>query len=124
MKVTAILASLVVFGSALGAGTTASAQMSSSQTAALEQVQATAKSAWATIQSSPQELKLMTTAIKMQSVSQSRAILLRHGFTAQVLQEGVIVFSHAVLPKKVRNSEFYYLLLSYSPFKITAHGLP
>jgi hypothetical protein len=124
MKLSAIIMSLLIVGSALAAGTATAATMSASQAAELQHLQTTAASAQAAIQASPQDLKLMVSAIKAQSVGQSRAVLLRHGFTAQELEGGVTVFSHGLLPKKVKPSQFYYFQLGYSPLKIQVHGLP
>jgi hypothetical protein len=123
MKVCAIVFSLIV-GTGLAAGTATAATMSGSQEAALQHLQATAATAQAAIQASPQDLKLMVSAIKAQSVSQSRAVLLRHGFTEQQLEGGVTVFSHGLLPKKVKQGQFYYFHLGYSPLKIEVEGLP
>ncbi|MBV8118149.1 MAG: hypothetical protein JOZ01_09230, partial [Candidatus Eremiobacteraeota bacterium] len=112
MKFPAILGSIIL-GSML-AGNAAAATMSS-HAAELAQLQATAKSAQAAIAASPSEYKTMVSAIKMQSVSQSRAVLVRHGFTMQQLEGGVTVFSHQLLPKQVKSGQYYYFHLGYSP---------
>ncbi len=124
MKVCAIVFSLLIVGSGLATGAAKATTMSGSQEAQVQHLQATAATAQAAIAASPQEMKLMVSAIKEQSVSQSRAVLLRHGFTEQQLEGGVMVFSHGLLPKKVKQGQFYYFHLGYSPLKIEVEGLP
>jgi len=124
MKVFAFVCSLLAVGSAAAAGTASAQTMSTSQAAELHRLQSTAATAQAAIEASPQDLKLMVSAIKAQSVSQSRAVLLRHGFTTQQLEGGVMIFSHGLLPKKVKQGQFYYFQLGYGPLKIEVHGLP
>ncbi|MGA8534131.1 MAG: hypothetical protein WB615_08495 [Candidatus Tumulicola sp.] len=124
MKVSAILVALLVVGSALAAGTATASAMSTSQASQLAQLEATAKSAQAAIEASPTDLKAMVSAIKMRSVAQARSILVRHGFTAAQLEGGIMVFSHALLPKQVKPSQYYYFELANSPLKIEVLGLP
>ena len=124
MKVCALVFSLSIVGGGLTVGTATAATTSTSQAAELQHLQATAATAQAAIQASPQEMKLMVSAIKAQSVSQSRAVLLRHGFTTAQLEGGVMVFSHGLLPKKVKQGQVYYFHLGYSPLKIEVEGLP
>lgn len=121
MKLSAIAAAVAILGSTMCAtGVAATA----AQSAQVQQLEATAKSAQAAIAASPQETKAMQSAIAAQSASAARTILLRHGFTAEQLADGVIVFSHAMLPKKVKPHEFYYLEIDHSPFKMSVHELP
>ena len=120
MKLSAIVLSALAFGGAVSfLGTAAGAQ-----NASVAQLEATAHSAQAAIQTSPQDYKAMQSAIAMQSASAARTVLEKHGFTAQQLQGGVIVFSHAILPKKVQPHQYYYMEIDHSPFKISVHALP
>jgi hypothetical protein len=124
MKAPAVLAVLLLFGGALAVNTATVSAMTATQMSEVQHLQATAKAAQTAIQSSSQDLKAITGAIQVRDVVQARAILLKHGFTATQLESGVMVFSHQLLPAKIKPSEFYYFLLGNSPLKIEVHALP
>ena len=116
MKLSAIVAAAVIAAGSLGA--TAVAMTS------VDHLSMMAHSAQVAIQASPQDSKAMQNAIAMRSASAAGAVLMKHGFTADQLHDGVIVFSHALLPRKAQPHQYYYMEIDPSPFKITVHALP
>jgi hypothetical protein len=123
MRLPAILASALIAG-VLGGGVAPAVAMTTAQSTEVAQLQATAHTAQAAIAANAQDMKAMQMAIDMRSVSQAKTVLEKHGFTAAQLEQGVIVFSHAILPKKVQAHQFYYMEIDPKPFKISVHGLP
>ena len=125
MKLSVVFAFALVLGTAVGASTLpAVAAMTATQSSEVAQMQATAKTAQAAIVASPDDMKAMQSAIAAQSSKQAAAVLLRHGFTADQLNHGLIVFKAAMLPSRVRSGQFFYIEIDHSPFKISVHGLP
>lgn len=123
MKLSVIAAALIL-GSAVAASGAPAVAMTAAQTTEVAQLQATAHTAQAAIQANANDMKAMQMAIDMRSVSQAKVVLEKHGFTSAQLDQGVIVFSHAILPKKVQPHQFYYMEIDPKPFKISVHGLP
>jgi len=123
MKVSAVLASAFLCGSVL-AGTATALAMTAAQTTAVAQYETMAQTAQAAIAANPKDMSAMQSAMAMRSVSQARVVLEKHGFTATQLEQGVIVFSHQILPKKVQPHQFYYMEIDPKPFKISVHALP
>jgi hypothetical protein len=124
MRVPAILASALIAGGVLAGGVSPAIAMTATESTEVAQLQATAHTAQAAIAANAQDMKAMQMAIDMRSVSQAKVVLEKHGFTAAQLDQGVIVFSHALLPKKVKQGQFYYMEIDPKPFKISVHGLP
>ncbi len=124
MKLSAIVAAAVIAGSALGFTGAKAVAMTSAQMTEMQQLTVTAHTAQAAIQASPTDYKAMQTAIAMHSASSARTVLMKHGFTAAQLEAGLIMFSHAMLPKKVQPHQFYYMEIDPQPFKLSVHALP
>jgi len=124
MKLSAIVAAAVIAGGALGFTGANAAAMTSAQMTEMQQIAVTAHTAQAAIQASPTDYKAMQEAIAMRSASMARTVLMKHGFTAAQLDGGVLMFSHAMLPKKVQPHQFYYMEIDPKPFKISVHPLP
>lgn len=124
MKLSAIVASALIAGSTIGLTGASAVAMSAAHMTELQQLEMQAHTAQAAIQASPQDYKAMQDAIAMRSASQARTVLMKHGFTADQLQAGIIMFSHAILPKKVQPHQFYYMEIDPKPFKLSVHGLP
>lgn len=119
-----VLAAALTFGCAVASTGASVLAMTAAQMTEVTQLQATAHTAQAAIQANANDMKAMQMAIDMRSVSQAKVVLEKHGFTSTQLEQGVIVFSHAILPKKVQPHQFYYMEIDPKPFKISVHGLP
>lgn len=124
MKLPAIVAAAVIAAGTLGFSGARAVAMSAAQSAEIPQLQMMAHTAQTAIQASPQDYKAMQNAIAMRSAGSARAVLMRHGFTAGQLEGGVIMFSHAILPKKVQPHQYYYMEIDPKPFKLSVHALP
>ena len=124
MRLSAIVAAAVVAAATFGFSGAKAAAMTSAQMTEMQQIAATTHTAQAAIQASPTDYKAMQEAIAMRSASMARTVLMKHGFTAAQLEGGVIMFSHAILPKKVQPHQFYYMEIDPKPFKLSVHPLP